>query len=219
MHNGYITIDNEKMSKSKGNFFTVRDILKDYDGEVLRFFLLSGHYRNPINFSRELIEQSKNGLARMQNAKNNLQHLIMNGSEGISDAEKLSLGELAKYREQFKTAMDDDLNTADAITAVFELIKEVNTNTIDGASKVYAKECLDLLTELTHVLGLLEAVDSDDAMSLEIMALVEERQEARKAKNFARADEIRDILKSRGLAVEDTPQGSRVVTIVPSTKE
>jgi cysteinyl-tRNA synthetase len=155
MHNGYITIDNEKMSKSKGNFFTVRDILKDYDGEVIRFFLLSGHYRSPINFSQELMEQAKNSLARMQNAKNNLKHLIENGSGSMTPEEAAGYEAMKKYQDKFIAAMDDDLNTADAISVVFELIKDINTLTRDGASKEFAKKCLSQLDELTGVLGLL----------------------------------------------------------------
>ncbi len=211
MHNGYITIDNEKMSKSKGNFFTVRDILKDYDGEVIRFFLLSGHYRSPINFSRELMDQSKNALARMQNAKNNLKHLAEHGTGSMSEAEAELFEGLAKYREKFIAAMDDDLNTADAISAVFELIKEINTAAKDGVSEEFVRKCLELLDELTGVLGLLRENEEEGGIDDEIQQLVDERQAARKAKNFARADEIRDILKARGITLEDTPQGIRIV--------
>lgn len=211
MHNGYITIDNEKMSKSKGNFFTVRDILNDYDGEVMRFFLLSGHYRSPINFSRELMDQAKNALARMQNAKNNLNHLSQKGSGTITDEENKSFEELQKYREKFISAMDDDLNTADAISAVFEMIKDINTATKEGSTKEFAEKCLSLLDELTGVLGLLRENKEESSIDDEIQTLVEERQAARKAKNFARADEIRDILKAKGITLEDTPQGIRIV--------
>ena len=210
MHNGYITIDNEKMSKSKGNFFTVRDILNEYDGEVMRFFLLSGHYRNPINFSRELMDQAKNGLARMQNAKNNLKHLIETGTGEMTDSEKDNLDQLSQYKEKFIDAMDDDLNTADAIAAVFELIKDSNTDIKGGASKEFAEKCLSLLDELTGVLGLLRENEAAAGIDSEIQKLVEERQAARKAKNYARADEIRDLLKERGITLEDTPQGIRV---------
>jgi cysteinyl-tRNA synthetase len=211
MHNGYITIDNEKMSKSKGNFFTVRDILSDYDGEVMRFFLLSGHYRNPINFSRELMDQAKNGLLRMQNAKNNLKHLIGNSSGNLTEAEKQNFDGLLKYKDKFIAAMDDDLNTADAVSAVFELVKDINTTTKDGATREYAEKCLSLLDELTGVLGLLREKEEEGGIGDEIQKLVDERQEARKGKNFARADEIRDILKARGITLEDTPQGIRIL--------
>lgn len=214
MHNAYITINDEKMSKSKGNFFTVRDILKEYTGEEIRYFLLSGHYRSPINFSDDLMIQSRNGLARMHNAKQNLEHLARNGSDGITPDETEQLSKLELYREKFDAAMEDDLNTADAISAVFELIRDINTAVKDGSSKEFAEKCLKLLDELTGVLGILRGDDSeDDGISDEILALVQERQEARKAKNYARADEIRDILKAQGLAVEDTPQGPRVVKL------
>ncbi|MDO4552822.1 MAG: cysteine--tRNA ligase [Bacillota bacterium] len=210
MHNGYITIDNEKMSKSKGNFFTARDILKEYDGETVRYFLLSGHYRNPINFSRELMEQAKNSLARLRNAKANLKHLEEHGEEGgMSPAEQEQLAALEKYREQFKKAMDDDLNTADAISAIFELVREANTFVKDGASREFAGKCRELLCELAGVLGLLEEQE-EEGVDPEIQALVEERQAARKAKNFARADEIRDLLKARGILLEDTAQGVKI---------
>jgi cysteinyl-tRNA synthetase len=198
------------MSKSKGNFFTVRDILQQYSGEVIRFFLLSGQYRSPINFSDELMEQAKNGLARMQNAKENLKFLTENGADEMTEAEKTSMDGLDQYRQKFITAMDDDLNTADGISAVFELISEVNVVVKDGASKEYARAALDLLTELTGVLGLLQQ-EEDDSIDDEIQKLVDERQEARKAKNFARADEIRDMLKEKGIILKDTPQGVQII--------
>ena len=210
MHNGYITIDNEKMSKSKGNFFTVRDILQDYSGEVIRFFLLSGHYRNPINFSDALMEQAKAGLARMENAKENLKHLIANGSGEMTDDEKAALDGYDKYRQEFIAAMDDDLNTADAISAIFELVTAINTAVKDGASKEFAQKSLDTLMELATVVGLLQQ-DADDEIDDEIQKLVDERQEARKARNFARADEIRDMLKERGITLKDTPQGVQII--------
>lgn len=211
MHNGYITIDNEKMSKSKGNFFTVRDILEKYSGEVIRFFLLSGHYRNPINFSDTLMEQAKNGLARMQNAKANLQHLMDNGKDGDMTAEEQAAFEgFDKFRQEFINAMEDDLNTADAITAVFELITAINTAVKDGATKTFAGKALEVLVELTTVLGLLQVEESND-IDAEIQALVDERQQARKEKNFARADEIRDILKAKGIVLKDTPQGVQII--------
>ncbi len=214
MHNAYITIDNEKMSKSKGNFFTVRDILEKYTGEEIRYFLLSGHYRSPINFSEELMAQARSALGRMHNAENNLRHLSENGWESMTEEEKAELEKMEEYRGKFEDAMDDDLNTADAISAVFELIRDINTTVKDGASREFAGKALDLLKELTGVLGILQDSGSEDGgISDEIMALVAERQEARKAKNFARADEIRDILRAKGLAVEDTPQGPKVVKL------
>jgi len=211
MHNGYITVDNEKMSKSKGNFFTVRDILKEYSGEVMRFFLLSGHYRNPINFSDTLMEQAKNSYARMQNAKNNLKHLAETGNGAASETEKAALEGFSQYKDQFIEAMEDDLNTADAITAIFELITAINTASKDGASKEFAEKSQALLTELADVLGLLQDNQESGAVDEELAALIDERQEARKNKDFARADEIRDILKGRGITLKDTPQGLQII--------
>jgi len=210
MHNGYITIDNEKMSKSKGNFFTVRDILKHYDGEVIRFFLLSGHYRNPINFSDEMMEQAKNSLMRMRNAKDTLKHLIENETGDMSDNEREQLQELQIYKDKFIEAMDDDLNTADAISAVFELIRQINLFVKNGCSKEFAEQCLALLKELTGVLGLLQDAGEEE-LDAEIEALVRERQRARANKDFKRADEIRDLLKAKGITLKDTPQGVQII--------
>jgi cysteinyl-tRNA synthetase len=223
MHNGYITIRGEKMAKSKGNFFTVREILDDYDGEVIRFFLLSGHYRSPINFSRELIEQAKAGYARIVNAELNLKHLSELGADDLTDSERESLDGIGKYRDKFIDEMDDDLNTADAIAVIFELINEVNQTAHGGASKAYAAAALALLRELTGVLGLLEkhggADDSDDGGEAgsgagedpEVLALIEERGIARAEKNWTRADEIRDILAEKGITLKDTPQGVQII--------
>lgn len=211
MHNGYITIDNEKMSKSKGNFFTVRDILKSYDGEVIRFFLLSGHYRNPINFSDSLMEQAQNALSRMRNAKSNLNHLIHTCQGKMTEKERTALEGFDKYRQEFIRAMDDDLNTADAISAIFELITAINTAVKDGSSKEFAEKSMETLMELADVLGLLQQDKEEAPIDDEIKELVEERQEARKNKNFARADEIRDLLKERGITLKDTPQGVQII--------
>ena len=213
MHNGYINIDGEKMSKSLGNFRTVRDLLKVYDGEVLRFLILSGHYRGPIDFGEEILTQSKNGLTRMRNAKSNLKHLIAAGSGTMTEAEAAVLKNLGQYREKFMEAMDDDLNTADAISAVFELITAINTAVKDGASKEFAQKALDLLMEPATVLGLLQQETSEEVTEVEpeIQSLIDERQAARKAKNFARADEIRDILKEKGITLKDTPQGVQII--------
>ena len=211
MHNGYITIDNEKMSKSKGNFFTVRDILKSYDGEVIRFFLLSGHYRNPINFSDSLMEHAQNALSRMRNAKSNLNHLIHTCQGKMTEKERTALEGFDKYRQEFIRAMDDDLNTADAISAIFELITAIKTAVKDGSSKEFAEKSMEILMELADVLGLLQQDKEEAPIDDEIKALVEERQEARKNKNFARADEIRDLLKERGITLKDTPQGVQII--------
>ena len=213
MHNGYINIDGIKMSKSLGNFKTVRDLLQVYDGEVLRFLILSGHYRGPIDFGEEILTQSQNGLLRMRNAKANLQHMAASGTGNMSESEKTVLAGLDKYRQQFIEAMDDDLNTADAISAVFELITAVNTAVREGASKEFAQKCLDLLMELATVLGLLQQDVSKEVTEVEpeIQALIDERQAARAEKNFVRADEIRDQLKERGITLKDTPQGVQVI--------
>lgn len=213
MHNGYINIDGIKMSKSLGNFKTVRDLLKVYDGEVLRFLILSGHYRGPIDFGEEILTQSQNGLLRMRNAKANLQHMAASGTGDMSESEKTVLAGLDKYRQQFIEAMDDDLNTADAISAVFQLITAVNTAVREGASKEFAQKCLDLLMELATVLGLLQQDVSKEVTEVEpeIQALIDERQAARAEKNFVRADEIRDQLKARGITLKDTPQGVQVI--------
>jgi cysteinyl-tRNA synthetase len=216
MHNGYITVNKEKMAKSKGNFFTVRDILTQYSGEVIRFFLLGGHYRSPIDFSEELMQQAQAGLERLVNARTTLAFLAEKGTDGpMSDAEQASLAALTKYRDKFIEAMEDDLNTAAAIGAVFELVADANTQVAGGASKAYAAAALDLLLELAHVLGILEAPDGgadggtdEDA---ELAGLIEERQKAREEKNWARADEIRDLLKARGIVLKDTPQGVQIL--------
>ncbi|MBR3784881.1 MAG: cysteine--tRNA ligase [Firmicutes bacterium] len=211
MHNGYITIDNVKMSKSLNNFFTVRDILEHYNGEVMRFFLLSGHYRSPINFCDALMEQAKNGLARMENCKENLNYLMGVGADGgMTEAEEAAFAGYEKYRAAFVEAMDDDLNTADAISAVFELVTAINTAIKDGASKAFAKASMETLMEFADVLGLLQT-ELDVPVDPEIQALVDERQAARKAKDFARADEIRDILKEKGVTLKDTPQGVQII--------
>lgn len=214
MHNGYITIDNEKMSKSKGNFFTVRDILQDYEGEVIRFFLLSGHYRNPINFSRDLMDQAKSGLTRMKNAKSTLSHMIANNQGLLSEAESQKYEQLKKYREKFVTAMEDDLNTADAISAIFELIKDVNQICKEDGltlSGEFLKKCLSLINELCSVLGLLQVEEQQDSLDEDIEKLIEERNQARASKDFARSDEIRDLLKSKGITLKDTPQGVQII--------
>ncbi len=210
MHNGYITIDNEKMSKSKGNFFTVRDILEKYSGEVIRFFLLSGQYRSPINFSEGLMEQAKNSLGRMENAKENLQFLIEKSQGEISDDEAKTLETFDKYRRQFIEAMDDDLNTADAISAMFELITAINTAVKDGCSKAFAEKSLDKLMELANVLGILQQ-EEKAGIDDDIQELIAQRQEARKNKDYARADEIRDQLAAQGITLKDTPQGVQIV--------
>ena len=211
MHNGYITIDNEKMSKSKGNFFTVRDILKDYSGEVIRFFLLSGHYRSPINFSDTLMEQAKAGLERLHTCRENLNFQIKEGKDGELDkSEQDTLKELEIYENEFKSSMDDDLNTADGISAIFQMVTAINKEIVNGSSKAFAKEALEKMMSLCSVLGLLQD-DEEEDFGEDIMKMVNERQEARKAKDFKRADEIRDELAARGITLKDTPQGVQII--------
>ena len=225
MHNGYIMVKNEdtgkseKMAKSQGNFFTVRDILSEYDGEIIRYFLLSGHYRSPIDFGRKLMEQSRSALARMYNAADNLKHLAGKADVEFSPAEKEMLAALGAYKEKFIRSMDDDLNTADAIAAIFELIAEINKHARGGVSKEYAEGARALLLELANVLGLLRdrhqnsGGDSENAREAdpELEELIEERGRARAEKNWARADEIRDILAARGIILKDTPQGVQII--------
>ena len=211
MHNGYITIDGVKMSKSLNNFFTVRDIRKLYSGDVIRFFLLSGHYRSPINFSDVLMEQAKQGLNRIVTCVETLEHLEKNGTDDFSDADKAELKGLDKYRDMFIEAMDDDLNTADAISAIFEMVSDINVYVRNGASKIFAKEGIAHIKELTDVLGVMQHTEDEDSADPEIQALVDERQAARKEKNWAKADEIRDKLKEMGYTIKDTPQGAQLI--------
>lgn len=211
MHNGYITIDNEKMSKSKGNFFTVRDILKDYTGEVIRFFLLSGHYRSPINFSDTLMEQAKSGLERLHTCRESLNFQIKEGNNGEpSQSENDTLKELETFENEFISSMDDDLNTADGISAIFQMVAAINKEIANGSSKEFAEKALEKMMTLCSVLGLLQD-DGEEDFGEDIMKLVNERQEARKSKNFKRADEIRDELAARGITLKDTPQGVQII--------
>ncbi|MBQ7557465.1 MAG: cysteine--tRNA ligase [Lachnospiraceae bacterium] len=210
MHNAFLNIDSHKMSKSAGNFFTVRDILKKYDPQVLRFFMLSAHYRNPLNFSAELMQNAENGYNRIVNCGEDLDFKLEKAGESplTGDEEKL-LGEAGAFRDDFIRVMDDDLNTADAISAVFELVRFINSNMPEGASKAYLSGLKKLLTELTDVLGLIIFKDREGLSDAGIDSLIEERQQARKEKNFKRADEIRDQLKEMGIVLEDTRDGVR----------
>lgn len=207
LHNGMITVDNEKMSKSKGNFFTVREVAKEFDLEVLRFFLLTTQYRSPINFSREVMEQTKNSSKRLYNAKYKLEDAIEKSSvEKISAEEEKLYKSFDKHVEKFENAMDDDLNTADAITAIFDLVKDVNLNLDENNSKEMLEKTLELLKKLTRVLGIMEG--EREEISEDIEKLIEERNEARKNKDFAKSDEIRDKLKKMGIEIEDTRSGT-----------
>ena len=207
MHNAFLNIDNHKMSKSLGNFRTVREISEQYDLQILRFFMLSAHYRSPLNFSAELMEASKNGLERIQNAADNLRYMMEQAKEeSMTDAEKDNLAKTKEFVTAFETAMEDDFNTADAIAAIFDLVKYANTTATAEGSREYAKALYDLLVKLTDVLGLI--VDKKEEMlDDEIEALIAERQAARKEKNFARADEIRDELAAKGIVLLDTREG------------
>ena len=207
MHNAFLNIDNKKMSKSAGNFFTVRDISEKYDLQVLRFFMLSAHYRSPLNFSAELMEAAQNGYDRIVTSVSNLNYLLENAaSEKMSEEEAKLLEEAKGFIAKFDEAMDDDFNTADAIAAIFELVKFINTNVSAASSKEFLQALKDEVLMLSDVCGLIvekkqEMLDSD------IEALIEERQAARKAKNFARADEIRDELLAKGIILKDTREG------------
>jgi len=208
MHIGYLNINNEKMSKSKNNFFTVRDITSQYDPEVLRFFMLTSHYRNPINFSHDLLEQSKSGFLRLSNTVDNLRHLLDDALDReLSDEEKAYKEKYDEYKKRFEEAMDDDFNTADAISVLFEMVRDINTN-IDGNSpKELIEYILDIFLKLSSVLGI--SYKKRELLDDEIKKLIEKREEARKAKNWAEADKIRDELKKQGIALEDTPSGVR----------
>ncbi len=210
LHNGYINVDNRKMSKSLGNFFTVRDISKQFDLEVVRLFMLSSHYRNPINFSDELLRQAQSALERLYNAKDNLEYLLDHAQDGEIKAEdKDFIDSLPGYKARFEAAMEDDINTADAIGVIFDMVRDINTYASADRPKAALKVALDMLVELTGVLGLLNKKKA--GLDKEIEALIEKRQQARKEKNWALADQIRDELKERGIILEDTPQGVKIV--------
>ena len=201
MHNGMINIDNVKMSKSKGNFFTIKDIQKEYDLEVIRLWILSTHYRNPLNFSREVMEQTKNGLERMYNGKEHLERLL----EICEEKEDEDISKLVELKKEFLDCMDDDLNTADAISKVYELIRYANTFDENTDLKV-VKCAVKLLSDLTSVLGLLYK-EEDDNLDEKVEKLIKEREEARKNKDFKKADEIRDALKEMNIELKDTRNG------------
>lgn len=231
MHNGFLNIDNQKMSKSKGNFFTVREIAEKYDLQVLRFFMLSAHYRSPLNFSAELMESAKSGLERIRTAAENIMRLQKAGggkasaaeqaagTEQAADAEKAAGTEQGMtpeeetlyahsevFQEKFEAAMEDDCNTADAVSAVFELVKYINTNVSAESSKEYLQKLYDRLKMLCDVLGIL-IEQKEEVLDADIEKLIQERQEARKNKDFAKADQIRDELAKKGIILKDTREG------------
>lgn len=207
LHNAFLNIDNRKMSKSLGNFFTVREISEKYDLQVLRFFMLSAHYRSPLNFSAELMESSKNALDRIKNAVSNLGYISGTAKDGdMSEAEKAALAEVNGFETKFDEAMDDDFNTADAIAAIFELVKYANSNVSSENTKAFAGAVRDEIIKLCDILGLI-VEEKEELLDEEIEKLIEERQAARKAKNFARADEIRNELLEKGITLLDTREG------------
>lgn len=207
MHNGYINVDNVKMSKSLGNFFTVRDVAEKYGYEPIRYLLISAQYRSPINYSTDIIEQCISALNRLYTCRDSLDFELKNAADAEHDGDKAIIDGFDKYREQFIAAMDDDLNTADAIASIFELVRDINTNVVGKTpSKALVEGAIAMFDELTGVLGLVynrktETLDSD------VEALIEARTNARKEKNWAEADRIRDQLKEMGIVLEDTAQG------------
>ncbi len=207
LHNGFLNIDNKKMSKSAGNFFTVRDISEKYDLQVLRFFMLSAHYRSPLNFSADLMEAAKNGLDRIVTSVSNLNFLMEKAADVPMTGEEQQLFKEAEtYITKFDEAMDDDFNTADAVSAIFELVKFANTNVNEQSGKAFIQAVKDEIVMLSDICGLIVEKKAE-ILDAQIEALIQERQEARKAKNFARADEIRDTLAAQGIILEDTREG------------
>lgn len=209
MHNGFISVDNKKMSKSLNNFFTVREAAEAYSYDAIRMFMLMSHYRSPLNYSGEILIQAQNARERLATAKSNLEFFKKNGVDGdMTDEEAKFAESIQRYRERFIEVMDDDLNTADAVAVIFELVREINAavSPASNPTKALAKECDKLFSELSEVLGL-PVGGEEDALDAEIEELIEQRQAARKAKNFAEADRIRDVLKEKGIVLKDTPQG------------
>jgi len=207
LHNGFISIDNSKMSKSLGNFFTVREAAEAYGYENIRMFMLMSHYRSPLNYSGDILIQAKNALERLKTAKFNLEFISKNGSESVGKNEEDFINKLPGFRARFIEAMDDDFNTADAVAVIFEMVREINTLAAGAEpSKVFARASLDMLSELTDVLGLIYGAESGN-IDEEVETLIAARQAARKEKNWSEADKIRDRLNDMGISLEDTPQG------------
>ena len=207
MHNAFLNIDNRKMSKSLGNFFTVREISEKYDLQILRFFMLNAHYRSPLNFSAELMEASKNALERIRTAVDNLKYITEHASAcELTEEEAKFIKETDKFEADFDRSMDDDFNTADAIAAVFDLVKFANTHAAEGSSRAFAQALSDKIQSLCDILGIITE-KKEELLDADIEELIEERQAARKAKNFARADEIRNLLLEKGIILEDTHEG------------
>jgi len=211
MHNAFLNIDNKKMSKSEGNFFTVREICEQYDPQVVRFFMLNSHYRSPLNFSKDLMEAAKNSLTRILTAVGQLEFLLSGNSlteTKITEQESQSLKDVQGLHEKYKVAMDDDFNTADAIAAIFELVKLANTNCSSDSSRAFVQEVYELIVKLCDILGIFTKKE-EELLDADIEKLIEERQTARKNKNFQRSDEIRNLLLDQGIVLEDTREGVR----------
>lgn len=209
MHNGFLNVDNQKMSKSLGNFFTVRDILNEFEAEDVRMFLLSAHYRSPLNFSRDMIQQAHASLARLYTGRDKLLFLLEHAKEKEQTAEEAALLEaLAGYQRKFDEAMDDDLNTAEAMGALFEVVYLINTKLTEEMSRQTVQAVLSGLTGLCDVLGLL--MKKPDELPADVSALLQKRADARKARDWAASDALRDEMKALGYAVEDTAQGQKV---------
>ncbi len=209
MHNAFLNVDNQKMSKSLGNFFTVRDAAAAYGYDAVRFFMVSAHYRTPVNYSQESLEMAQASLARINTTFANLRFLMENGAEGEMNEKEAALAAgFGQFKQNFCDAMDDDLNSADAVSVIFELVRAINTvaNGKD-VTKAYGKAAFEMLKELCDVLAIGQAEEQKDNLDQEIEDLIAQRQAARKARNFAEADRIRDDLKARGIILEDTPQG------------
>jgi len=209
MHSAFVNVDNQKMSKSLNNFFTAREILAQYDADVIRFLMLSAHYRTQLNFSKELMDSAKASVERLYNSVGNLESLLGEvAREQASEEERSYMEGLNSYRDRYVEKMDDDFNTADAISVLFDLVRDINTNVNINSSKEAARFCLELIRELGGPLGILQK-STKGSLEEEVEALIAQRQQARKDKNWALSDKIRDDLKARGIVLEDTPQGVR----------
>lgn len=209
MHNGFLNIDNKKMSKSDGNFFTVREISEQYSLQVLRFFMLNAHYRSPINFSKDLMEAAKNSLERITTAAYNLEFLLESAKDiEMTEEERSIMAEIQELTRKYEAAMEDDFNTADAIAAIFEIVKVANSKTSSDNSREFISKVLEHIVKLCGILGI-KAKKEEELLDETIDQLIQERQDARKNKNFARADEIRNLLIEKGIVLEDTREGVR----------
>ena len=207
MHNGYINVDNVKMSKSLGNFFTVRDVAEKYGYEPIRYLMISSHYRSPINYSVDIIDQCKASLTRLHTCRDSLDFALKNAGDGEPENAAEIRAQMEARKQQFIEAMDDDLNTADGLAAVFELVRDINVSVLQSGSKALIADAVKLFDELTDVLGIVYPHEQADDLDAEVEKMIEARQAARKAKNWAEADRIRDELKDKGIVLEDTPQG------------